>query len=236
MAATEFANYYKIQLRQFSSDSGFTNNARVLSARENDARRRELIDLARTGTNLDAVYRLNNELRFQNSVSEVIFDVSPTISESREAEYVDEALPGPIGIIVYARTSNRKFSVSSRFVSRNRQEAEINYLYTNLLRGWMIPQTNEDSVLRPPILRLNGYKNQFFNIPVVITSLSINYPEDVDYIETENAMVPIVQSVEVNLTESHAIGATATDRDGVNDTLEGEFDLEKFKQGILPGY
>lgn len=233
------SNFYKIQLRRFAADEGFTGNSRVLSERNNRDLRNALIDLSTTGTNLNAIQEIQNQLRFQRTVDVVEFDVSPTVSESREAEYVDEALPGPIGIVVYARTSNRKFSISSRFVSRNVEEAERNYRFVNVLRSWMVPRDDSSGILRPPVLRLNGYKKQFFNIPVSLTSLSINYPEDVDYIETANAMVPIVQSVDVALTESHAIGAASAnpdDRDATGGRLTGEFDLEKFKQGILPGY
>lgn len=224
------SDYYKIRLSRFAGDTGATNGARPLTQVELD-------NIGITGQEFTG----DPEGRFANQTGAVIFDVSPTISESRGNEYVDSALPGPVGIIVYAKTQNRRFNIESRFVSRNLEEAVINYRYTNLLRGWMIPQPfgdgNAESRLvlgRPPILRLNGYKKQFFNIPVVITDLSINYPEDVDYIETPDAIVPIIQSVTVNLTESHNV--TVATANGSNRGLFGEFNLKDFKEGNLPGY
>ena len=183
-------------------------------------------------------------------VDMVPFDVSPVINESREAQYVNQPMPGPVGMIMYMLTGNRTFTISAKFVSRTVQEAEEAYHYSNLLRSWLIPQGQDGTDSkggRPPILRLNGYQNQFLNIPVVLSSLSINFPEDVDYIEVEGmAMVPIIQAVEVTVLESHRTSTARAAKDG---EVEGnkasssrggygqdEFRLAAFKTGTLPGY
>jgi len=84
----------------------------------------------------------------------------------------------------------------------------------------------------------------------VLTEFSLAYPEDVDYIETPHAMVPIVQTVDLTLIESHRVGiagrgaaaAKVTD-DTITGASEadisgngGEFNLGQFKAGQLPGY
>lgn len=71
---------------------------------------------------------------------QVAFDVTPTFSESRTAEY--EALTPvhmPGSIQMYKRTNSRTFSVGARFVSRSMEDALKNMRYVQLLRAWMMP-------------------------------------------------------------------------------------------------
>lgn len=236
------SNFYNIRIRRFRNDQGYTGGQRDLRKLNPAAPRPPTADESAAaagrapGTEADGRIELSEE---------VIFNVTPVISEARSVNYVDQGLPAPQGLIVYETTNNRRWSIGAKFISRNLVEASFNFLYVNLLKSWAIPQ--DPNVVggifaRPPILRLNGYKDQFRNIPVVLTSLNINFPEDVDYIETANAMVPIIQSVDLELVESHQIVTTSfiqSVSDGAdNDPLgwNSEFDLEKFKLGQLPGY
>lgn len=68
-------------------------------------------------------------------------------------------------------------------------------------------------------------------IPVVITSLSITYPDDVDYIPTysngalqESEPFPIKMDVDITLTETHSPREYE------------QFDLLKFKRGVLVNF
>lgn len=217
-------NHYQVKLTHFNNDLGRTPARRELQGQRSPE------DISAADS--------QGVVEEPTLIDEVVFKISPTATEERSAEYVDEALPGPAGIVVYARTSNRRFSISGRFVSRNVDEALENFLYTRLLRAWLLPQNIKDKRFgKPPILRLNGYKNQFLNIPVVLSSLSINFPEDVDYIETGRAMVPIIQSVELSLIESHG-SLTRSASVGSDGSLKfsSEFNLEEFKEGKLRGY
>jgi hypothetical protein len=222
------SDFYQIQLRRFKTDIGASYGARPLTAKEKESKTAE------------ERLKITGET-FTEANDFVVFDVSPTVSESRSVDYVDQALPGPVGIVVYKMTGNRRFSISSRFVSRTGVEAKLNYDNTNLLRSWQIPHSADGKTGRPPILRLNGYKKQFYNIPVVLADMTINYPEDVDYIEVaDEAMVPIIQTVELTLIESHKSTATRIDvesAEGVSEiSFRSEFDLAAFKSGNLPGY
>ena len=225
------ADFYKVQLRRFDNDVGFTGGGRELTSAERNLTGvdQELLAQSRdpTGT-------------FRKEAEKVVFEVSPVITETRGADYVDRGLPGPTGIIVYATTQNRRFSIQGRFVSRTIDEAIDNYANVNILRSWLIPQSLDGTTGRPPIVRLNGYKKQFFNIPVVLSELSVTYPEDVDYIDMGEATVPIIQTVDLTLIESHRRAANGTaingDTDGVSDNTRSEFDLGLFKAGNLPGY
>lgn len=249
-----YKNFYEICLRRMKDDQGSTLNGRELRDgniqsfyNENLADGNlsdEVIDntLENMGADSDIDHKSIGEL-----IEQVVFDVSPTVSESRSSDYVDQPIPGPVGVVVYKATGNRRFQISAKFVSRNIPEAEKNYRYVNLLRSWLLPAPDSENGVylptAPPILRLNGYKNQFFNIPVSVVDLSINYPEDVDYIETDLAMVPIVQSVDVTVIESRSIlqqtdlSDGSVSEDDQKSIYDGSgFNITAFKQGKLPGF
>jgi predicted secreted protein len=64
--------------------------------------------------------------------------------------------------------------------------------------------------------------NNIFEVPVVITSLEIPYPSDVDYIPTVNQIpVPTIVTVTLQLTETHS------------PNKYGKFNLQAFKAGNL---
>jgi len=75
---------------------------------------------------------------------------------------------------------------------------------------------------------VNGRRNRQFatnlsNIPVVITSLNIPYPSDVDYIPDQNGQpIPRVMSIDIQLQETHAPREYTR-----------QFSLQDFRQGIL---
>lgn len=221
-------DFYQITLSQFALDRGRSNKGRPLSP--------------------DVVGPFTPEQQraagdFLDVIDRVVFDASPVLSESRTAEYVDQALPGPIGIVIYKMTGNRRFTISAKFISRTIDEGSRNYAHVNLLRSWMIPQaqsgiSGEGKTGRPPILRLNGYKKQFNSIPVVLSEMSVNYPDDVDYIEVPDlAMVPIIQSIDITLIESHKSTSTRLSDDAAkSNNQKNEFNLREFKKGTLIGY
>lgn len=232
------SNYYQVRLRELTNDDGSNPKNRELLKVKSASAADPLYNydgLPLSSQQTIANESIPTESTQRNLMNEVIFDVSPTVSESRSVNYADRAIQGPSGVVVYETTGNKRFSISARFVSRNYTEATLNFYATKLLRSWLIPQSLNGFGGRPPILRLNGYKNQFFNIPTVITSLNFSFPEDVDYIETDFAMVPIVQTVELELLEAHS-SVVFNDFSGVSDPPVDEFNLGTFKAGILPGY
>jgi hypothetical protein len=252
---SEANNYYQVQLIRYLYDIGLTvvptrdlqnsNTSKTMSVTQYGIKtigRTAVANGIYNGDDIEDTYdtRITDA---QSDVEErVIFWASPTVSESRSVEYVDQGLPGPVGIVVYATTGNRRYTISAKFVSRTVVEASQTYQYISLLKSWMLPQTDRSLsslIGRPPVIRLNGYKNQLNNVPVVLSDLSITFPDDVDYIETEYAVVPIIQSVDLTLIESHAIstGILTTDQKiAASTVLESDFTLVDFQLGRLPGY
>ena len=95
----------------------------------------------------------------------------------------------------------------------------------------------------PPILLLSAYSKGFGqmtdeagdaqeierqhinNVPVVIESLNIPYPSDVDYIKsTWGVPMPTIMSIDINLLETHSAREYE------------KFSLDQYKAGILPGF
>lgn len=80
----------------------------------------------------------------------------------------------------------------------------------------------------PPVLVLEGYGQQYRKIPVVITSLSIPFTGEVDYIKSSGgAYVPILQEISISLKEARNVF-------GKDGSSIDSFNLASFKAGLLP--
>ena len=170
----------------------------------------------------------------------VIFDAAPDISESGQVSYrTIDPLHSPGGIQVYSNTASRSFSLSGiKLFSRNQTDATYNYNRLMMLKSWRYPNfgaTPADDPLygqqqlgQPPaVLELSAYAQPVSNgtmangllykIPVVISSLSITYPTDCDYIPTvqinndltvahipSGIPFPTIMPIEISLTEDHS--------------------------------
>lgn len=70
----------------------------------------------------------------------VVFDVTPSFSESRSVEYTQVTpihMPGSVQ--VYKNTSSRTFSITAHLISRNVADAAKNMFYLQRLRAWALP-------------------------------------------------------------------------------------------------
>lgn len=183
----------------------------------------------------------------------VAFRVPPEINESRISAYkaLDPVhMPGAIQI--YQNTAPRTWSLSSiKLISRNGEEAEENLATVNQLRSWMMPFFGESNTAGvdgygpnllgspPEVLEFTAYADigdseggvkkgmtNIRKIPVVLTSLIIPYPVDVDYIETAQSKQPFpaVTSIDMILVETHSPKQLSN------------FDLVKFRHGELEGF
>jgi hypothetical protein len=80
--------------------------------------------------------------------TQVVFEVTPSFSESRSVSYssVDPVhMPGSIQM--YRSTGSRTFEVGAQLISRNAGDAMRNIRYLQTLRGWTMPYFGQTDTL-----------------------------------------------------------------------------------------
>lgn len=143
---------------------------------------------------------------------------------------------------IIARLDSQKATINGSYVV-NRSGAGGVGTYVKVPVGTnTVQDTGRRFLGAPPeVLFLTAYSNpvqngtgmnavtskvtNIYKVPVVITSLNIPYPNDVDYIPTlEGEPFPIIMTISITLVETHS-------------PREYEkFDLFKYRDGILPGF
>ena len=162
----------------------------------------------------------------EDVLSTVIFEATPELSEAGQTMLVDIGdIRAAASIVIYMGSPARLFTLSATFVSRTIDEATTNMNYINILKAWREPTLTLGNAYNaePETLRLYAYGDVFNGIPVMLSSITVEYPSDVDYIMTKDAKwIPIVQKVSLTLKEVRSFSDLAT------------FDYAKFKSGNLP--
>jgi hypothetical protein len=136
---------------------------------------------------------------------EVIFEASIPIGESRSASYDPYSIVHlPTDIFSFRSTSARRFNLTGNLVSRTPKEASQNAKYIDLIRSWLLPDFGASGAT-PPILRLSGYaNNNIDNVPVVLNTYSITFPDNVDYIFQGGLPMPVIMNITLDLSEAYS--------------------------------
>lgn len=177
----------------------------------------------------------------------VVFEVTPDIMENRNVNYKNyDPVHAPGSIHSYSNSPSRTFSLSGvRLPSRTPQEATKNIVKLNILRSWTMPNFGASDSTHlgapPEVLFLTAYsssdrRSNIYNIPVVITNLSIPYPSDVDYIGSgeinrppyssvaKGTPFPTLMNIDIVLSEVHSPADYS------------RFSLQQFKDGNMDGF
>lgn len=182
----------------------------------------------------------------------VVFDAMPQISVHNTAKYSAIEPSHLIGsYYVYDNSPSATYSLSDvKLVSRNPKEAGENLKRILTLKSWTKSYFGKTDNLGsasddlsqwlgspPEVLTFSAYstgdsRGHIYNIPVVLTSLDINYPNDVDYIYTGNdtgdkingTPFPSILTISLSLNEQHS----AKDYES--------FNLHKYRNGILDNF
>lgn len=201
-----------------------------------DARERAILEQRSTATQIALIGRAEDELqddiiaaknrRLGRNTGIVIFDVQPIVSESGSATYAPiDDIRQAASMLIYMGSPSRDFSITAKFVSRTRIEATQNSRYVQLLRSWRMPEATggDFNITTPSRLTLLGLNGWFNQVTVRMTNLTIESPDDVDYVQSyDGQKVPIVWPVTISLKEA---------RSPTNLT---EFNIEQFRRGELP--
>jgi hypothetical protein len=212
-------------------------------------------------------------------INSVVFEVTPTFTESGGVEYTSvQPIHMPGSIQTYKYTNSRTFSITAHLISRNTADALKNIKYLQTLRAWRYPYfgnsatTNKTSAgsslgqmdgpnsvtaqqisnpssgellgAPPEVLYLYAYSTSandgrgfdysggvnINRVPVVLSSLTINYPEDVDYLpisltpSAQTEPFPVKMDIQITLLEAHSPNEFQ------------RFSLQAYKTGNLPNF
>lgn len=164
--------------------------------------------------------------RLGNSSGIVEFEVQPTVSETASASYapVDD-IRQAASMLIYMGSPSREFSITAKLVSRTKREAELAWKKVQILRSWRMPEAsgnNSFNAKSPSRLTLSGLSGWYNQIAVRMTNLTIENPEDVDYIKSYSGYdVPIVWPITISLKEARSPNELK------------RFDIISFRQGRL---
>ena len=175
----------------------------------------------------------------------VIFNTMPNFTETVTAKYEETTLTHSIGTIhSYVNSPGRNFGLNDiKLVSRNSAEARRNLQNLLILKSWtksyfgvMDEQTENWLGAPPEVVYFSAYasstsRGNFYRIPVVITSVSTQYTNDIDYIpvssagdELDGSPFPTLTSLTIEMVEQHSASE-----------LE-KFKLSDYKLGKLTGF
>jgi hypothetical protein len=154
------------------------------------------------------------KLKSRVTGEEFICEIMPTISETGSVSYDGiEIAHHPGTIQKYRTTPSREWSISNiRLASVTVSQADANQMAINLLRSWRMPYygygTEEDYAhllgAPPDVLDFSAYGDKNIGvIPVVISSLSIEWANDCDYIHTSDGQpFPVLMNISLSLLEA----------------------------------
>lgn len=202
-------------------------------------------------------YRI--KLRSITSRDLIVFEVTPNLTESRSVDYKStNLLHTPGAIFTYGFTNSRTFSLSDiKLISRTPQEAFNNMKNLQIIRSWTMPYFGVNSSTQavlgreqlgapPEILYLYAYAKEvdphkgtnsakpltnIQHVPVVLTQLSIAYPNNITYIPAygeggvgTGEPFPTIMNIGIELSEIHSPREYST------------FSLYDFKKGKLDSF
>lgn len=156
------------------------------------------------------------KLKSKQTNETIIFNVTPTIDESRSANYEHiSPVHHPGTIQVYKNTEARQFNVGVKMIARTAEEASKNLKYLNWIRSWVMPYYGQGTAgssqsnrlgAPPDILMFDVYGDKnIANVPVVLTSYHWVYPDTCDYIPTKEGIpFPTIMDISLSLIESYS--------------------------------
>ena len=136
----------------------------------------------------------------------LLFPFTPSIQETQTVNYESyDPVHSNQQFLAYNRTPAKEYTISGPFTSMNQDEARYSLAVIHFLRsvtkmyfGVKSDITANEKIIDavklrgtpPPILLLNGYGTAIFhNVPVVITNYTVEFPQDVDYVEVDNRTI-----------------------------------------------
>jgi hypothetical protein len=131
----------------------------------------------------------------------LLWPYTPIITDNISVQYDSyDPIHANQPFLAFKSVAAKEIMCSGQFTAMNQQEAvyclaAIHFLRTITKMYFGIGGTDSDAIKRrgtpPPVLLFNAHGTAMFhNVPVVVTSYSIELPQDVDYVELERSVAP----------------------------------------------
>jgi hypothetical protein len=161
----------------------------------------------------------------------MIFPFNPTLLMQHEANYTTVApTHSNYPYHAYQNSQIGAITITGEFVNENQEDGQYYIAVLHFLRTMtkMYYGEGENAGNPPLISRLNGYGKHVLNdIPVVITNFSVDFAQQVDYIECEvdgkPNYVPVESMITITCIPNYSRRATAG------------FNLKEFAEGKFVG-
>lgn len=162
----------------------------------------------------------------------IIFPYNPTINATHTAEYDVQGLTHTnYQQFSYSRSSADQLQVVGEFTAETQEEGRYLLACIHFLKSAtkMFYGLDDNRGTPPPVLRFSAYGEQMYNsLPVVVTTSTFDFPNNVDYIAVELpgggiTDVPTQMQLNMSLTVIHSRTRTL------------EFSLKDYAQGRLIG-
>lgn len=190
-----------------------------------------------------------NPMSILRETGGLIFPYTPTIQYQQNPLWQSQELTHFIQQYYYfTATESAQITITGRFTIQNAYEGRYLLAVFHFLRSYSkmhfgLQEPEATRGLPPPVLLLDGYGPLMFNnLPIIIRTWNIDFPDNVDYIK-----------VSTGRSDNSAISASTSQQGGLGDaylpsmtnvnivamvqrppnTLKNEFNLAEFKNGNL---
>jgi hypothetical protein len=133
----------------------------------------------------------------------VIFPYTPSINYEYKADYAPQTpVHSNFAINFYQRSSIGAISIAGKFTVSNNHDADMYLASLHLLRSLTRMRSggatggDSDSGAPPPVCRLDAYGEFMLeNVPVVVTNVRVELPDNVDYFTSFNGQLNEMSSI-----------------------------------------
>lgn len=135
----------------------------------------------------------------------IIFPYTPTIGQEYTAVYNSVPLVHTnYTQYFYKNSAVGTISLSAKFTVQNDYEAEVYFSILHLLRALTKMRWGDDDNAGspPPVCRLFAYGDAIMNnVPVAISSVKVDFPDNVDYFTSKSlSSAPVISTIGITLT------------------------------------
>lgn len=168
----------------------------------------------------------------------IVFPYTPSVSFNNQAVYQTQAPTHSIfAQYFYKNSAVGPISISGKLTAQNEYEASIILGIQHLLRALIKMRWGSDTNAGapPPVCRLHAFGNAMLqNVPVVVQSWKLDYPDGVDYIEVGQGIKDYGRSfVPTMCTLSLELAVQYSRKEQLDYTVDGFLSGQNTNKGFI---